>query len=136
MKHFLSPWLIGGFVVAFFAVGLPYWQVPYAKVALPNTLMGPGVIVVAIAAALARTMGRTRFWATVLVIAAAVPCVVMARVTADTATDPTSHNLWPFEVVIASFVGLMASGVGTVLVSVPSFISRFSGGDTSSLHRR
>ena len=31
-------WLVAAFVVSFFAVGFPYWQIPYAKVSLPNTL--------------------------------------------------------------------------------------------------
>jgi hypothetical protein len=37
-------------------------------------------------------------------IAAAVPAVVMAfvvlRIVMGTAIDPTSHNLWPFEIVM------------------------------------
>jgi len=38
-------------------------------------------------------------------LAAAVPCALMAfvvlRIVVDTALDPTSHNLWPFEIVRA-----------------------------------
>jgi hypothetical protein len=48
-------------------------------------------------------------------LAAAVPAVLMAfvvlRIVAGTANDPTSHNLWPFEVLSAG-----ASSVGAMIV--------------------
>ena len=44
-------------------------------------------------------------------IAAAVPAAVMAvvvlRIAAGTAIDPTSHNLWPFEVLQAGALSLL-----------------------------
>jgi len=40
---------------------------------------------------------------------------VMARVALEVAADPTSHNLWPFEVVIAGFFGLLSGAIGVVL---------------------
>lgn len=124
MKPKLSPWLLGGCVVSFLAVGLPYWQIPYADVALPNTLVTPALVVVALAAALARAVGRSRFMVCVLAIGAMIPAAVMARVVVDTATDPTSHNLWPFELVLAGFVGAAAATAGTALGSVASRFSR------------
>lgn len=118
-----SPWLVGGCIVSFLAVGLPYWQIPYADVALPNTLVTPALVVVALAAALARAVGRSRFMVCVLAIGATIPAAVMARVVVDTATDPTSHNLWPFEIFLAGFVGALAATAGTALGSIPA---RFS----------
>ena len=53
-------WLVAAFVVSFFAVGFPYWQIPYAKVSLPNTLYGPGLLVVGVLAAAARAFGKAR----------------------------------------------------------------------------
>ena len=44
-------WLIAAFAVSFFAVGSPYWQIPYAKVSLPSTLYGTGLLVVGVLAA-------------------------------------------------------------------------------------
>lgn len=48
-------------------------------------------------------------------LAAAVPAVLMAfivlRIVAGTSNDPTSHNLWPFEVLIAG-----AESVGAMIV--------------------
>jgi hypothetical protein len=50
-----------------------------------------------------------------VVIGASTPCAVMARVIYDTSADPTSHNLWPFEIVIAIGLGFVASLVGAVV---------------------
>jgi hypothetical protein len=47
-------------------------------------------------------------------IAAAVPATVMVfvvlRIIVDTARDPTSHNLWPFEILQFAFVALVIVG--------------------------
>jgi hypothetical protein len=121
-----SIWLTSAFVAGLLAVGVPYWQVPYSKVSLPDTLIHPGLLVVVVAAAIARAIGKQRFVPTLLVASAGVPCAVMARVVLDTSQDPTSHNLWPFELIIAVGVGLLASGSGTLLGSIPALISRVS----------
>ncbi len=124
MKPKLSFWLAGAFLTAFLAVGIPYWQVPYAKVSMPNTLMAPGLFMVVFAAALMRFAGKHSFLASWLVVAAAVPATVMARVVVDTSQDPTSHNLWPFEVALAWLVGLLASLAGAALGSAPALLAR------------
>jgi hypothetical protein len=36
---------------------------------------------------------------------------VVLRIVIDTAGDPTSHNLWPFEVLMAGTGALLAIGV-------------------------
>ena len=41
----------------------------------------------------------------------------MARVVVDTARDPTSHNLWPFEMVIAFALGLAGAVPGALIGS-------------------
>ena len=124
MKMKVSKWLVGGCIASFLAVGLPYWQIPYSDVELPTTLMTPALIVVALAAALARAIGSSRFMVCVLAVGATIPAAVMARVTVDTAADPTSHNLWPFEIVLAGFVGASAAAAGAVLGSIPKWLTR------------
>jgi len=37
MKPHAAYWPVAAFVISFFAVGFPYWQIPYAKVSLPKT---------------------------------------------------------------------------------------------------
>ncbi|OAI47786.1 hypothetical protein AYO43_11450, partial [Nitrospira sp. SCGC AG-212-E16] len=92
-------WLVAAFVISFFAVGVPYWQIPYAKVSLPSTLYGTSLVVVGVLAAAARAVGKARILTVILAVGAAVPAPILARITVETAKDPTSHNLWPLEVI-------------------------------------
>jgi hypothetical protein len=116
-------WLIAAFVIGFFAVGIPYWRIPYAKVALPNTLYGTGLLVAGVLAAAVRALGKARLLAVIFVAGAAVPAAVLARVAVDAAKDPTSHNLWPFEFIIAAVVGLFCSSAGALIGSLPALFS-------------
>lgn len=117
-------WLIAAFVTSFFVVGYPYWQIPYAKVSLPSTLYGIGLLVVGVLAAAARAIGKARLLTVILAIGAAVPAPILARIAVDTAKDPTSHNLWPFEFIIAAVIGVLCSTVGALVGSLPAFFSR------------
>ncbi|HEX5132303.1 MAG TPA: hypothetical protein VFX92_07440 [Candidatus Krumholzibacteria bacterium] len=114
-------WLAAGLAVALLVVGIPYWRVPYSHVSLPDTLMGGELVVVALIAALVRRVGRCRVVPSLLAIGLAVPAAVVIRIVVETATDPTTHNLFPFEIVIASVVGLIASGVGVLAGSATGF---------------
>ena len=53
-------------------------------------------------------------------VAAAVPALIVAfvvlRIVVDTARDPTSHNLWPFE--------LLMWGAGSVAIVVALAVAR------------
>ena len=116
--------LVAAFVISFFAVGFPYWQIPYAKVSLPSTLYGMGLVVVGVLAAAARAVGKARFLTVILAVGAAVPAPILARVVVDTAKDPTSHNLWPFEFIIAAVIGVLCSSAGALVGSLPVLLSR------------
>lgn len=128
MRNNMQPiavfWLAAAFVASFFAVGIPYWQVPYAKVALPNTLYGTGLLVVGLLAAATRALGKARLLAVILVVGAAVPGPILARIAVDTTKDPTSHNLWPFEFIIAALLGALCSSAGALVGSLPAWFSR------------
>jgi hypothetical protein len=117
-------WLIAAFVISFFVVGYPYWQIPYAKVSLPSTLYGTGLLVVGVLAAAARAIGKARLLTVILAVGAAVPAPILARITVDTAKDPTSHNLWPFEFIIAAVIGVLCTTAGALVGSLPAFFSR------------
>jgi hypothetical protein len=117
-------WLFAAFVLAFFAFGAMHWTLPYSDVELPNSLIGAGLVLVVVAAVLARTRGRASFWITTLVVGAAAPAAIAARVIVDTATDPTSHNLWPFELVLAGVVGHTTAAVGAVAAGAWQRITR------------
>ena len=53
---------------------------------------------------------------------------VLARVAVETAEDPTSHNLWPFEVVIAGGIGFAGALAGVVFARVLQRLSRKGSG--------
>jgi|SRR5688572_4122540 len=109
-------WLAAAFVLAFLATGSMHWTLPYSEVELPNSLLRPALIGVLVAAMVARVFGRNGFLITTLVIGAAVPAAIAARVMMDTATDPTSHNLWPFELFLGGFVGHACAALGSLIV--------------------
>jgi hypothetical protein len=92
-------------VLVFFAVGLPYWRIPYTQVALPSALYGVGLVALAVLSALLRGVFATAFVSTALIMGSTVPAAVLVRVVYETAIDPTSHNLWPLELIIAAIVG-------------------------------
>lgn len=103
------------FLIALFVVGVPYWQIPYMRVSLPNAVWGWPLLVVSVLAAASRIVWRTRLWPTTLVLGAAVPGAVFARVIVDGVADPASHNLWPFELVLSAGPGFLAALVGALL---------------------
>jgi len=102
------------FVGCFLAIGIPYWGLPYSQVSLPNTLYGLGLALLFALSAAIRFTASAGTVATIGAMAASVPGVVMARVAVDTAADPTSHNLWPIELVIAGFVGVLVAAAGAI----------------------
>jgi hypothetical protein len=60
----------------------------------------------------------------ILVVGAAVPAPILARIVVDTTKDPTSHNLWPFEVIIAAVIGALCSSAGALIGSLLAPLSR------------
>ena len=106
--------LVPAFAASFVAVGLPYWPIPYSQVGLPGDIWGWGLVVVAVIAFASRAFGGIGFWRTALIVGAAVPAAVFARVVVEAIADPTSHNLWPLELILSAGPGFMASGAGAL----------------------
>jgi hypothetical protein len=95
--------------------GVPYWLLPLKTLNLPDALPAYAPLVVGVAALLLAMglglRGRSAFgWASAI-----LPLVAFVRVLLDVANDPTSHNLWPFELVIAGGVGLLPAAAGAAL---------------------
>ena len=106
------------FLAGTIAAGLQHWRLPYRQAELPMSALGPGLVALAIIAALLvgfRLAPTRRAMAATL---ACLPAVVMARVVADTWQDPSAHNLWPFELVLALLTGAVAvlPGIGLGLL--------------------
>jgi hypothetical protein len=118
MRLIKSYWLPLAAVASLFAVGIPYWLIPYNKLNLPSALLTPGLAVVVASALLLRLFGAASFRRASFMIGGTVGVVIMVRVLADVARDPTSHNLWPFEMVIALAIGLCCSLAGAIAGNV------------------
>ena len=107
--------LIGGFLLSFFAAGIPFWLIPYPQLTVPDGFFSIGLAVVFAVAALLCMTSRAGFGMSVLVPAAALPAALMVRVMVEGLLDPTRHNLWPLALVIALFLGLLVSAGGAVI---------------------
>jgi hypothetical protein len=77
--------------------------------------------------ALVRWQGLWRFLA---LVPAGVLTFVVARIVRDTAIDPTSHNLWPMELMVVGIPGLLFLGAVWLLRRW------LSAGESASLPRR
>lgn len=111
----LRSWrLIVSLLAGTVACGAPYWPVAYRDVSLPGTPATSTLLIGGAAAGLLASylLRPTRF-TPILVTAGGFVLAVMGRVTVEVAADPTSHNLWPFEVVIIGGIGLVAGAIGT-----------------------
>ena len=78
MPHNAVFWLVAAFVIRFFFVGVPYWQIPYAKVSLPSTWFDTGLLVVGILTAAARAFVKSRLLAVILAVGVAVSAPISA----------------------------------------------------------
>ena len=102
-------------VLPVIAVGATYWPQPYnsAGTQLPSALLWWPVVLVFFGAVASRLAGAG-FLASWLVAGAPLAIVVMVRVLRDTAADPTSHNLWPLELINAGTLGWGAALLGAL----------------------
>lgn len=110
-----SIWLRTAFLLSFLSAGIPYWLIPYREVNLPSALMGAGLVIVVLAALLLRACEIAPFWKTVRILGWSLAAAVIARVIVEGIHDPSSHNLWPFEVVIALLLGFACSMTGAAI---------------------
>ena len=115
MKNDRLHWLYLSAVVSLFAVGIPYWKIPYNEVNLIDALLTPVLIIVVISAMLVRIYTKLSFLRITSVVGLSVVAAIMARVLFEVVKYTTSHNLWPFEVMIALIVGLTSAAAGTLI---------------------
>ena len=104
MPNLKSLWLLPAFVAAFLLIGSPFWDIPYSQVSVPNSLVAPGLIGLVVLTVFLTAFEVASPRRIFLIMSLCLPVVVYARVEVETGRDPTSHNLWPFEVVFALFL--------------------------------
>lgn len=99
--------------VSTLAVSVGYFRAFAVGTNLPDALYGPGLVVVAAAALFARWRLGFGSFAAFSATCLGAPGAVLLKVLVDVIADPTSHNLWPFEVAIAIGVGAVPAALGT-----------------------
>jgi hypothetical protein len=102
------------FLVCCLAMGIPYWQTPYEKLSLPDSLYAPGLLLAFICAIVFCVFNTRLVWSAA-VFGCCAPVVVATRIILDVCRDATSHNLFPFELAIAVMLGFLISGIGAML---------------------
>jgi hypothetical protein len=111
-------WLVSGFAAGLLMTGIPFWLLPYNAdffADLGVRLGFVGLAVVTAMLAIGGIAGLARiFWVTL----AAFPVAVMIRVIVETMQDPTDHNLWPFELIFAAVVSLVAVVPGLLIGAI------------------
>jgi len=98
------------------ACGVPLWPLSYREVEFfenPHPLLW--LALGASAGILSTFLLRPSRALPVLAVTLGFVAAVYGRVQVETAKDPTSHNLWPFEVVIAGGFGLVAGTIGVAI---------------------
>ena len=109
--------LLSALIICYVAMGIPYWQTPYSSVSLPDSLYDIGLWLVIGGAAAFRLYGLGFLW-TAVSFGLVAPMVVATRIIVETARDSSTHNLFPFEIAIAVFVGFIAAAFGAVIGTV------------------
>ena len=103
-----SLWLGGGFLAGLLLTGIPYWRLPYNADFFADPLLLLGFAGLGVATAMLVYSAIARLAPTFWAMLAAFPAAVAIRVAVEVSSDPTDHNLWPFELVIAAIVSLIA----------------------------
>jgi lysylphosphatidylglycerol synthetase-like protein (DUF2156 family) len=111
-------WLIGAFALCFFAGGANWWRGSYVNYLETGIHWETLVLMAGVSLFLSWIVG-IGIVANAIAVAIALPAIVFTRVVLDCIDDPSSHNLWPFEVGLAACLGLIIAflfaAVGTLL---------------------
>jgi len=111
-------WAAVAFTVCFFAGGRSIWRGSYVEYLNASLPWGVIALFAGVGIFLAWIIG-TGILISAIAVLLAFPAIVMVRVILDGLQDPTSHNLWPFEVVLATILGALiafpAACVGRLL---------------------
>ena len=119
-------WVLAAFVVPVVVLGVPYLSVTYSQLRYSGVVGWYGTLVLGATALAARLLGRVSLPLAIVVPVAALLSVVAARIVMDVSVDPTDHNLWPFEIVIAAGSGGFGSALGGLAGSIPEWLKTWS----------
>ena len=119
-------WLAAAFSAAFLAAGSRLWPGSYQEY-LSRGGTQKLVAVIAIVALLVAALSNLGILRERLAVGCRLPAAVFARVFVDGIQDPTSHNLWPFEVILALILGMAAAWPAALVGAVVRHYGRVLG---------
>lgn len=119
MKNLGVLWVLLTFAVVVLAAGIPYWRLPYAEINRGHFAVLPGAALLCFLTLVLVMAEVARVKLIAVTMLLTVPAIDIVSIAKDTAADPTSHNLWPFELVIAALSGaaVVLPAVGTGLAA-------------------
>jgi hypothetical protein len=90
------------------AIVVPYWSVEYADIEDGglSTLAIPVACILGVAAFALAALHLGHKLEIAIALCAPAPVAVVGRVLIDTADDPTTHSLWPWEIAVAIGISL------------------------------
>jgi len=113
-----SFYLGGAFALCFFVGGWSCWRGSYQQYLETGFNWQTFLLPAGAAVGLSWLVGA-RIVPSALAVGIAFPAIIMTRVALDCLQDPTNHNLWPFELAIAFFLGMVtafpAAAIGGLL---------------------
>jgi hypothetical protein len=99
--------------------GSVYWTQSYSDLDIGSIGL-PLYLLACVPVAVLRATRTAPYLMASLALPTGLVVAVMGRIAVDVAGDPTSHNLWPLEIVIAGVVGLfwgfLAGGLGELIL--------------------
>lgn len=107
MKVSGSIWLLLAFAAVVLAAGIPYWRLPYDEINRGHFAILPGALLLGLLTLVLVLIEATPDKRIAVTMLFCVPMIDVVSIIKDTATDPTAHNLWPFELVIAAISGAL-----------------------------
>ncbi len=107
-------WLGAAIVVGILAGGIPYWPIPYNDINMTeSSLLVQWSLSVGAAALMISALSPLGPFKSAVITGIGLPLAVFVRVITDGFADPTSHNLWPLELVIACVVAILPALIGS-----------------------
>jgi hypothetical protein len=103
------------FGAAFVVAAALYWPAFERKINLPQAIYGLPLWLTGAVAVIDGVMSRRPFARSLWLAAAVLPAAVFARVVYDGMRDPTSHNLWPFEIAYTLWFSVPVAAVGAAV---------------------
>ena len=107
MKGLGFIWVLLAFAAVTLAAGIPYWRLPYDEINRGHFAILPGALLLGFLTLILVVAEVARVKPIAVTMLLCVPTIGVVSIIKDTATDPTSHNLWPFEVAIAAVFGAL-----------------------------